>query len=250
MPTAHLASGGTSRQPLASVKPDDAVARSRAISNLIANQAHSGSGEVLTSHVPESLVYPDLSGNAVAGVRSLQLLRPLSQPLPHAELFSASENPAGLMKPRREVPAARRAQSALPQMQAQQWQPQQQMQPPQWQPPPQQQMRQSQQQQMQQPQWQQQQQQARNEQAQKEQRLRAELEQLRQKLAKAELSSAAREKELRHELETVKQQRDQALAGSPSPSPSLHPHPNPSPSPSPDPDPDLTLTRRLPMRMR
>ena len=166
MPTTDLASGGTSRQPLASVKPDDAVARSRAISNLIANQAHSGSGEVLTSHVPESLVYPDLSGNAVAGVRSLQLLRPLSQPLPHAELFSASENPAGLMKPRREVPAARRAQSALPQMQAQQWQPQQQMQQPQWQPP---------------------QQQARNEQAQKEQRLRAELEQLRQKLAKAEL---------------------------------------------------------------
>ena len=150
MPTTDLASGGTSRQPLASVKPDDAVARSRAISNLIANQAHSGSGEVLTSHVPESLVYPDLSGNAVAGVRSLQLLRPLSQPLPHAELFSASENPAGLMKPRREVPAARRAQSALPQMQAQQWQPQQQMQQPQWQPPPPQQMRQPQQQQMQQ----------------------------------------------------------------------------------------------------
>ena len=237
MPT-DIASAGTSRQPLASVKPDDAVARSRAISNLIANQAHSGSGEVLTSHVPESLIYPDLSGNAVAGVRSLQLLRPLSQPLPHAELFSASENPAGLMKPRREVPTARRAQSALPQMQAQQWQPQQQMQQPQWQPPPQQQMRQPQQQQMQQPQWQQQQQQARNEQAQKEQRLRAELEQLRQKLAKAELSSAAREKELRHELETVKQQRDQALADSP------------SPSPSPDPDPDLTLTRRLPMRMR
>ena len=140
MPT-DIASAGTSRQPLASVKPDDAVARSRAISNLIANQAHSGSGEVLTSHVPESLVYPDLSGNAVAGVRSLQLLRPLSQPLPHAELFSASENPAGLMKPRREVPATRRAQSALPQMQAQQWQPQQQMQQPQWQPPPQQQMR-------------------------------------------------------------------------------------------------------------
>ena len=224
-----VASAGTSRQPLASVRPDDAVARSRAISNLIANQAHSGSGEVLTSHVPESLVYPDLSGNAVAGVRSLQLLRPLSQPLPHAELFSASENPAGLMKPRREVPAARRAQSALPQMQAQQWQPQQQMQ---------------------QPQWQQQQQQARNEQAQKEQRLRAELEQLRQKLAKAELSSAAREKELRHELETVKQQRDQALADSPNPDPNPDPDSNPSPSPSPDPDPDLTLTRRWPMRMR
>ena len=249
MPT-DIASAGTSRQPLASVKPDDAVARSRAISNLIANQAHSGSGEVLTSHVPESLVYPDLSGNAVAGVRSLQLLRPLSQPLPHAELFSASENPAGLMKPRREVPAARRAQSALPQMQAQQWQPQQQMQQPQWQPPPQQQMRQPQQQQMQQPQWQQQQQQARNEQAQKEQRLRAELEQLRQKLAKAELSSAAREKELRHELEAVKQQRDQALADSPNPDPNPDPDPSPSPSPSPDPDPDLTLTRRLPMRMR
>ena len=228
MPT-DIASAGTSRQPLASVKPDDAVARSRAISNLIANQAHSGSGEVLTSHVPESLVYPDLSGNAVAGVRSLQLLRPLSQPLPHAELFSASENPTGLMKPRREVPTARRAQSALPQMQAQQWQPQQQMQ---------------------QPQWQQQQQQARNEQAQKEQRLRAELEQLRQKLAKAELSSAAREKELRHELETVKQQRDQALADSPNPDPNPDPDPSPSPSPSPDPDPDLTLTRRLPMRMR
>jgi len=249
MPT-DIASAGTSRQLLASVKPDDAVARSRAISNLIANQAHSGSGEVLTSHVPESLVYPDLSGNAVAGVRSLQLLRPLSQPLPHAELFSASENPAGLMKPRREVPAARRAQSALPQMQAQQWQPQQQMQQPQWQPPPQQQMRQPQQQQMQQPQWQQQQQQARNEQAQKEQRLRAELEQLRQKLAKAELSSAAREKELRHELETVKQQRDQALADSPNPDPNPDPDPSPSPSPSPDPDPDLTLTRRWPMRMR
>ena len=207
MPTTDLASGGTSRQPLASVKPDDAVARSRAISNLIANQAHSGSGEVLTSHVPESLVYPDLSGNAVAGVRSLQLLRPLSQPLPHAELFSASENPAGLMKPRREVPAARRAQSALPQMQAQQWQPQQQMQQPQWQPPQQHQMRQPQQQQMQQ---QMQQQQARNEQAQKEQRLRAELEQLRQKLAKAELRTI----------------------------PNPNPNPNPTPTPNPNPNPN------------
>ena len=211
MPTDRLLAGGTSRQPLACVNPDDAVARSRAISNLIANQAHSGNGELLTSHVPESLVYPD-SGSAVAGVRSLQLLRPLSQPLPHAELFSASENPAGLMKPRREVPAARRAQSALPQMQAQQWQPpqppqqsqsqQQMQQQPQWQPPPPPQQQMLPQQQMQQ--MQQQQMQARNEQAQKEQRLRAELEQLRQKLAKAELRTI--------------------------------PNPNPSPNPNPNPN--------------
>jgi len=107
---------GGRRQPLAEVAPDDAVARSRAISNLFANQANSGTDELLTNFVPEGFVLSEChaTGNAVAGVRGLRLLRTLSQPLPHAELLSVSENSSGLKKPeQREVPPARRAQSAM-----------------------------------------------------------------------------------------------------------------------------------------
>lgn len=188
------------RQPLAEVAPDDAVARSRAISNLIAKQANSGTDELLTSFVPERLVFPQ--SGAVAGVRSLRLLRTLSQPLPHAELLSVSENSSGLKKPQqRKVPPARRAQSGLSQ------------------PPLKEQpesttiesarqklikctdmksLREASLALLQ-------------EQGREEQQLRTELEELRHELAKAELSSGAREKELRQELESVKQQRDQAL---------------------------------------